>query len=152
MSKEKIFIGRRYLHSISSSCGAVSAMCSRAGNFQFFTAAEAPTDGDQRQTGVAGRGHIYLAVAHIHGIFRADAEIRKRFVPQGLAMVFGSTPSPLAEAGIPGKLFRQRLGGGVRLVGTTAVFTPIFFQLRQTSGMPPGYGAVLRNYGPGTSP
>ncbi len=46
----------------------------RAGNFQFFTAAEAPADGDQRQTGVAGRGHIYLAVAHIHGIFRADAE------------------------------------------------------------------------------
>lgn len=46
----------------------------RTGNFQFFTAAEPPADGDQRQTGVAGRGHIYLAVAHIHGIFRADAE------------------------------------------------------------------------------
>lgn len=46
----------------------------RTGNFQFFTAAEAPADGDQRQLGVAGRGHIYLAVAHIHGIFRADAE------------------------------------------------------------------------------
>lgn len=46
----------------------------RTGNFQFFTAAEPPADGDQRQTGVAGRGHIYLAVAHIHGIFRVDAE------------------------------------------------------------------------------
>ncbi len=46
----------------------------RAGNFQFLAAAEPPADGDQRQTGVAGRGHIYLAVAHIHGIFRADAE------------------------------------------------------------------------------
>lgn len=46
----------------------------RAGNFQFLAAAEPPADGDQRQLGVAGRGHIYLAVAHIHGIFRADAE------------------------------------------------------------------------------
>ena len=46
----------------------------RAGNFQFLAAAEPPADGDQRQTGVAGRGHIYLAVAHIHGIFRVDAE------------------------------------------------------------------------------
>ena len=53
--------------------GGVRDVC-RAGNFQFFTAAEAPADGDQRQTGVAGRGHIHLAVAHIHGIFRADAE------------------------------------------------------------------------------
>ena len=70
----KNFIGRRlFAQHFQQLRGGVRDVF-RAGNFQFLAAAEAPADGDQRQTGVAGRGHIHLAVAHIHGIFRADAE------------------------------------------------------------------------------
>lgn len=137
----KILSDGGYLHSIFSNCGAVSAMCS-APAISSFSRPRKP-----QLTAISGRPALRAvatstSLSPTYTAFPGGRRDPKALVPQGLAMVSGPRRPAGRGPAYRGKLFRQRFGGGVRLVGDNGGLHAHFSSSARTSGMP-GYGAVF---------
>ena len=142
----KNFIGRRYLHSIFSSCGAVSAMRS-APAISSFSRPRKP-----QLTAISGRPALRAvdtstSLSPTYTAFSGRTSRSESACAHKGWRWFRVHAVPLAEGRHTGeKLFRQRLGGGVRLVGDNGGLHTHFFQLRQdlrNAGVRRGLYAIM---------